>query len=44
MKPSVDCDHLKTEKMITIQRANEADSQLILDFIIELAVYEKARH
>ncbi len=44
MKPDVVCDHLITEKMITIKRANEADAQLILDFIIELAKYEKARH
>ena len=30
--------------MVTIRRATQADAQLIFDFIIELAVYEKARH
>ena len=30
--------------MITIRPATAADAQLILDFIIELAVYEKAKH
>ena len=30
--------------MIEIRRATAADAQLIFDFIVELAVYEKARH